>query len=123
MNLGINPPERRIEFPHHVAEWGRQRRPPPDQHIVVAGAQFAAAGRRHSHHLPQSPAHAVTLDGIAHLSRYGEPDAGGPTLGASARLQHEGAARRPHATRHRPKIAPAFQPLNDNDGTGIPITH
>jgi hypothetical protein len=123
-NLGMNPAKRRIEIPHHPAEGGRERRPPPDEHVVVAGAQPAGArGHRHSYDLPQPAAHAVTLHGIAYLSRHGKADADGTLVAARTCLQHEGAAGRPRAVRHCPKIAAAFQPLNDNSGTGVPIKH
>jgi hypothetical protein len=118
----VNPSKRRIEFPHHFAEWGRQRGPPADEHVVMAGAQLAGrSGRRHAHHLPQSPAYPVTLYGIADLARHGEADADGTFVTARARLQHESAARGSLAARCGPKIAAAPQPLDD-DGTG-PITH
>jgi hypothetical protein len=78
--------------------------------------------KRKPYHLPQSAAHAVTFNGVSHLSRYGEPDANRPALGALPRLEHEGAARSPHAASRGLKVAPAFQPF-DNDGTSIPLTH
>jgi hypothetical protein len=42
----VNSSKRRIEFPHHFAEWGRQRGPPADEHVVMAGAQLAGRSGR-----------------------------------------------------------------------------
>ena len=125
MHLGrLDSAERRIEFPHHLGERCGERRPPPDQHVVVAGVPATAGARgRQSHHLPQSASHAVALHGVARLSRNGEPDADCRAVGAPTRLQHEGAGGRPHSARRGTKIAPALQPLHGNDGTGVPITH
>jgi hypothetical protein len=115
----VNPGKRRIEFLHHFTERGRQRGPPADEHIIMAGTQLG--GRRYAHHFPQSPADPVTFHGIADLARHGEADADGTLVTARARLQHESAARGSLAARCGPKIAAAPQPLDD-DGTG-PITH
>jgi len=89
----MNSDERRIEFPQHLAERGRECGPPADQHIVMAGAQLGGARcGRQSHDLPQSASHAITLYGIAHLSRHGKSDADRPVVAASPRLHHEGSA-------------------------------
>jgi hypothetical protein len=122
----MNSAERRSEFAHPLGERRRERRAPPDQHVVVARVQATAGARgggRQSHDLPQSPAHAVALHGVAYLPRHGEPDPDCPIVGAPMRLQHEGAGGRPHSARRGTKIAPALQPLHGNDGTGLPITH
>jgi hypothetical protein len=39
LNLGVNSAECSIELPHQIGERNRQRRPPPDQHIVKARPQ------------------------------------------------------------------------------------
>jgi hypothetical protein len=89
----------------------------------VAGAQLTGAGSRHAYDLSQPTAHAVALHGVANLFRYSESDTDSTLVPARTRLQHERAAGRPHPVRRGPKIASAFQPLNDQDGTGVPITH
>jgi hypothetical protein len=123
MSRRIDPGERSIEFLHHVAERGRQRGPPSDQHVVVPGAHvIGVCGRRQSHHFAQAAAHAVALDGVADLFRYGETDPHWPVLGAAQRLYSKSAAGDPHAARRSPKIAAALQPF-DNNGMGVPITH
>jgi hypothetical protein len=130
----VNSPKRRVEFLHHFAKRQGERRPPPDQHVIVAGAEppdpgglrrtlRRGSGGRQSHHLPQSAAYAVALHGVAHLSRYGKSDPNRPIVAALTRLQHEGPCRRPRAAGGGTKIAPPSQPLHDNDGTGVSITH
>jgi hypothetical protein len=42
-SLDMNPAERGIEISHHLAEGRGERRPPPDEHVIVAGLQPAAA--------------------------------------------------------------------------------
>ena len=119
----MKPVKRRIEFLHQLAERGGERGPPADQHIVVAGAQLGRPGsRRKSYDLPQSAPHAVTLHGVTHLSRHGEPDADRPVVGAPQCLEHEGAAGRACAMRRGSKIAAAYEPL-DNGRTGVLLTH
>jgi hypothetical protein len=124
----MNSAKRRIEFLHHFAERKDKGRPPPDQYIIMAGAQTIGPGctlgrSRQSHYLPQSPAHAVAFDGIAYLSRYGESDTHRPFVAALPRLQNEGVCRRPRAAGGGAKIAPPSQPLDGDDGTGAPTTH
>ncbi len=72
----------------------------------MAGAQPARI--REPDHSAQAAPHPVALDGIAHLSRHGEPDPHRAVLGAAERLQHESLARRPRTARHSSKIASAF---------------
>jgi hypothetical protein len=123
LSLGMKPAERHIEIPHHLTERGDERGPPPNEHVVETRAHPAGCrNRRHPHDLPQATAHPITLHGIAYLFRNGEADPDGTLIAARARLQHEAAAGRPRPVRHGPKIAPAFQPFND-DGTGVAITH
>jgi hypothetical protein len=124
----VNSAKRRIEFLHHFAERKDKGRPPPDQHIIMAGAQTIRPGRtlgrgRQSHHLPQSPADAVAFHGIAYLSRYGESDTHRPFVAALPRLQNKGVCRGPCTAGGGAKIAPPSQPLDSDDGTGAPITH
>ena len=116
--LRMNSPQRRIEFPHHVAKWQFERRPAPNQHVIVAGAKRRSG--RELHDFPQAAPHPVALYGIADLARHGEPDPdrAGLLSGfvAAARLQHEGAARRFRALGSSlgssPKVRPAFQALH-----------
>jgi len=37
----MNTTERRVEFLPHLVERQRQRRAPPDQHVIVTGMQLA----------------------------------------------------------------------------------
>jgi hypothetical protein len=115
----VDPGERRIELLHHLAERSHQGRPPPDEHIIVAGTQLD--GWRYPHNFPQSPAHPIAFHGIADLARHGETDADGTFVIAQARLQNESTPGSPCAARYGLKIAAALEPL-DNGGTG-PITH
>jgi hypothetical protein len=115
----MNPAERRIEFPPHVAERGGQRRAPPDQHIIVAVAHGAAgvlAGRK-PHHFAQPPPYAIALHCITDLSRNREADPHRTILSAPPRLYHEGSSRRPHPARRRTEIRPARQSLHDKAAT------
>ena len=69
-------------FPHHLAERAASGLP-ADQHIVVAGRDRSAGGRRQPNDLPQAPPHAVAFHRIADLPRHREADAGDcPFLGA-----------------------------------------
>src|SRR5580700_4459817 len=106
----MNPAERRIEFLPHLPERRRERRAPPDQHIIVA--VMHAAALRTPHDLTQSPLYPVALHRIADLPRHRETDAHRAVLGAAARLHHEGADRRPQAGRGGAKVRPAPQPLH-----------
>jgi len=119
----VNLLERRIEFPHHLTERQFERRPPPDQHVIVAGVQFA--GGREPHHLPQAAPHAIALHGVAHLPRHCEAYANGTRVCAPARLQDERAARRLDTGGGSPKVPPALQPLHGKNlsGRGAPVTH
>jgi len=129
----MNPAEHGVEFAHHLAEWQSESGSPSDQHIVMAGPQPTTPGGfgtfrsrrrgRQSHDFPQSAAHAVTLHGVAHLSRHGETDADRPFIGATPRLQDEATCRCPHAARRGAKIAPESQALHGNDWAGDRLTH
>jgi hypothetical protein len=125
----VNPAKRRVEFLQHVAERKDKGSPPPDQYIIMAQPQTIGPDCIHrricrqSHHLPQSPANAVALHGIAHLSRHGETDTHCPFVAAPTRLQNKGARRCPRTAGSSTKIAPPSQPLQGGDGTGVPITH
>jgi hypothetical protein len=121
----MKPAQRRIEFLQHVAERRAERCPPADQHIIMSGTQLARPrGRRQPDDLPQPAPHPVTLHRVADLARYGETYADRSLVGVGAppRLQHEGAARSPRPTGRGPKIAAAFEPLDDGR-TGVPLTH
>lgn len=126
---GVNAAKRGFELVQHVAERQDERRPSPDQHIIMARPQTIGLGctlrriRRQSHHLPQSPADAVAFHGIAHLFRYGEPDTNRAIVAAPTRLQNERPSRCPHPAGGGTKIAPPSQPLHGGDGTGVPFTH
>jgi len=111
-----------MEIPHHVRERRAQCRSPSDQHVIATGAQPFAARRRQPDDFAQAAAYPVSLRGAAHLPRHGEADAGGALVGADARLDYERIARHARTVGHGPKIAPAFQPFN-NDGRGVPLTH
>jgi hypothetical protein len=115
----VNSRQRRIEFLRHLIERDRQRSPPADEHVIVAGAQLG--GRRHAHHLTQPPAHPITLNRIADLARHCKADTDAALVTSRTRVQHESAAGGSLAARCGPKIAAALQPF-DNDGAG-PITH
>ena len=64
--------QRPVEVPHHVAEGQSERRPPANQHVIVAGAKLNAGGE--PHHLAQPALDAVALDRIADLPRHREAD-------------------------------------------------
>jgi hypothetical protein len=114
----VNPVERRIEFLPHVAEWRIERRPPPDQHIIVAVVHAAAL--RKPHDLTQPAPHPVALHRIADLPRDGEADPHRSVVfGAPARLYHESAAGSPQSRRRGTKVRPAGQPLHGNAGRAI----
>ena len=80
------PASRPYEFgvtPHRIAGPCRgngslQRRPAPDQHVIVAGAKPPERGRK-PHHFPQAAPHPVALHGIADLARHGKADPDRPT--------------------------------------------
>ena len=101
MDLG----QRDMESPRHLCERRRQSRPPPDQHIIVAG-RHCTASRRKPHHFAQAAANPVALDGTADLPRHGETNAHGPMISSTTRLQDERAACGLCATGSGPKIAP-----------------
>jgi len=110
--------KRRAKFPRHVAEAGLQRCPSADQHIIVAGAQRRSRGQ--SDDLAQPPFDAVSFHRIAGLLRHRETDPDGSRvliellagLVTPARLQNEGASRRPRTRGGSPKVRPAFQPFH-----------
>jgi hypothetical protein len=123
MRLGMYPGKRRVQIVHHLSEWSCQRRPPSDEHIIVAGLQPAFARRRRQpYDLPQPAPHPISFDRVTDLSRYGKADTSVVPVAPRARLQHESPALDPHAARSSAKIAPLLQPLDD-DGTGLRIKH
>ncbi len=120
---GVKAAQRRIEFLHHLAKGGGQRGPPPDQDVIVAGAQWSRpGGGGKPGDLAQAAANAVSLHGIADLTRHGETDADRAVLRALPGLKHKGAAGGAHAIGRGPKIAAAFQPLDDGRAA-ILLTH
>jgi hypothetical protein len=118
----MNSAYRRIELPGHIGEIGGERRPPPDQDIIVARAQ--CRGRCQPHHFAEPPAHAIAHDGIADLARHGKADTGLigfpavlpatdlPVLGALPRLQDEGAGRRSRTFGGSLEVYAALQPFH-----------
>jgi hypothetical protein len=109
----MNSPKRRIEFPHYLAERQLERRPPPDQHIIVAGVELAGVlVRREPYHFPQAAPNAVALDRITHLPRDRESDPHGAFVRAPPGLEHKRAAARSARRGGSPKVRPALQPLH-----------
>ncbi len=88
--------ERRIEFPHHLAEWRIEGGAPPDQHVIMADIQLA--GIRKPHEFSQTAPHPVALDRLADLARHRKADAHGPFVRAPAGLQHESGAGHPRGS-------------------------
>ncbi len=117
----MNPAQRRIKFPLHLMKRQRQRRAPPDQHVIVAVAHFAAS--REPHDFSQPAPHPIALHRIADLPRHRKADADAAFVTAGSGLQHETAERCPRSARSSAKIGPARQPLHGNGGERIPITH
>jgi hypothetical protein len=125
----MNPSKRRIEVPHHLAERCFERRPPANQHIIVAGMQICR--RREPYEFPQAPPHAVTHHGIAHLPRHREAHSDATCVSALPCLHDEGTAGRPHRGGRSAKVRPALQPLHDTAKLGetmlgrgkAPVTH
>jgi hypothetical protein len=109
----MNAMERGIEFPDQVVKRNLQRRPPPYQHIILAGTKRSL--RHKADRLTQAPPHTVSLDGVADLPRHGEADPAGPFIAARPRLQDKAARRRPRAFGGSLKVRPAFQPLHEID--------
>jgi hypothetical protein len=119
----VKPAERRIEFLHHVAERGAERGPAADQHVVMSRTQLARPrGRRKPDDLAQPAPHPIPLDRVANLARHGKAYTDRSFVGALPRLQYEGGAGSARATGRGPKIAAAFEPLDDGR-TAIPLTH
>jgi hypothetical protein len=106
----MNTMQRGIEFPDQVAKWRLQRRPPPNQHIIVAGTKRRAelAARREADDLAQTAPDPVSFHGIADLARHGEADPAGAFIAARPRLQDKAARRRPRAFGGSLKVSPAF---------------
>jgi hypothetical protein len=119
----VNADKGLIEFQHHLVERSRQRRPPADQHIVMAGTQMRSpGGRRKPDDFAQAAADAVSLNRVANLPRYGKPDPDGVISRALQCLKHKSAAGCAHAAGRGAKIAAAFQPLDDGK-LPILLTH
>jgi hypothetical protein len=114
---GVDSLERRGKVVHHGVELGPQRRRPPHQHVIVAGAKRFGGGN--ANQFAQAPPHAVAFHGIADLLGDRESHTWWSSLGAPARLQDEGACRRACAScgilGGGPKVTPAFQPLHKTD--------
>ena len=110
----MNAAQRRSEVPHQVAEWQCERRPPANQHVIVAGAKRRVRCKPYG--LAQAAPHAVAHDRIADLLRHRKTDADSIPVAAGlvafARLQDERLAGRPRARGGCPKIRSAFQPLH-----------
>ena len=107
---GMNSIKRRIELLQHRVERRPERRPPPDQHVIVAGMQTACG--RAPDQFAQAAPYPVALHGIADLPRHREAHAHAALVRPPPRLQHERTAGRPHAAGGSPKVRPALQPLH-----------
>jgi hypothetical protein len=110
----MNSAYRRIELPGQLAEIGRQRGVPADQHIIVAGAKRRSG--RQPYHIAEPPAHAVAFHCIADLARYrkSDPDWSALSIVFSAlpRLHDETAGWRSCALRGSLKVRAALQPFH-----------
>ena len=103
-------------------------RPPPDQYIIMAGAQtigpaapLAAAdnltiSRNRRRTRLRSTALPTCLDTV-------KPTRTAPSSPRRRACRTKALCRRPRAAGGGTKIAPASQPLHGDDGTGAPITH
>jgi hypothetical protein len=109
--------KRRGKVANHGFELGPQRRRPPHQNVIVAGAELCCGGD--ADQLAQATPHAVALHGVADLLGNRQSHPRRPGLGATVCLQDEGACRRTRASCGSlgggPKITPAFQPLHETD--------
>jgi hypothetical protein len=105
----------------HFRESDGKRRPPADQHIIMA-ATHRATCRRKPHRLTKPAANPVTFDGAAGLPRHGKPNAHGAMISSITRLEDECPVGGSHAAGSGPKITAASQPLDD-DGDAAPIRH
>ena len=106
LKAGMDLSQCRLKSLCHLREGSRQSRPPPDQHIVVAGLHRAPRSRK-PHHFAQAATNPVAFDGTANLPRHRETDAYGTLISPTTRLQDECAACRALAAGSGPKIAPA----------------
>jgi hypothetical protein len=119
----VKPAECRIEFQHHLAEGSSERRPPADQHIIMARAHSPRpGGHRKPHDLTQTAPYPVALHRVADLARHREADAHGPVVGAAPRLKHKKGPGGTRTIRRGSKIGAASQPLDDGNG-GLALTH
>ena len=116
----VHPPERPVEILDQALERQIQRRPPSDQHIVVAAPH--PVGRRKPHHLAQTPAHAVALDRVADLLRAGKSHAHRSILAAITRLQHKSADGSLGAGRCGQKVCALPEPLHRRRGRPAPVS-
>jgi hypothetical protein len=107
---GMHADERLGEFPDHVPERQLQRRPAPNQDIIVAAAQVSGAGEPHQ--FAQPPPDAVAFHGIADLPRHCEADTHAVFVDAPLRLQYERIAGGPHSGSGSAKIRSALQPIH-----------
>src|SRR5262249_16637917 len=87
-----------------------QRRPPPDDHIIMTGEHLP--GGRTPHRLPEPPPHPIALHGGPYLPGYGEADPCRPIVVAPPRLEHERGARNLGARCHREEFAASPQPVH-----------
>jgi hypothetical protein len=109
--------KRAAQFLHHGVERGFERGAPSDQHVIVPGLQQSR--RRKPNELAQAAPHAVTLDGVADLFRYGETNPRRTALPARPGLQDKAAGMStradPGSLGDGPKLTPPFQPLHCSD--------
>jgi hypothetical protein len=80
----MNSVQHRFKFLHHFAERRAERRPPPDQHVIVTRMQTSGPGQPHQ--LAQTAPHPVALHGIADLPGHCEAHPRAAFVGTPSRL-------------------------------------
>ena len=90
-SLNVHAPQCAMQFINHSIEGLNECRPPSDQYIVVPRPH--SHRRRAPYDLPQTTAHAISLDSVSDLFRYSEANTYGSVITPLEGLQYERGRR------------------------------
>jgi hypothetical protein len=109
-SVNSQPLQRAPKIVGDLLERQRERRPPSNQHIVIACRKTSCS--RQSDHFPKPALDPVTLDRSSDLSRHGKTYTDGTIIAALAHLQDKSRGRQLFSGRRGEEIGSPSQPIH-----------